>query len=180
VSKVGSGALVGTSFGFGAGFGTVDCLNMLAQVVFVGPGAVVGFEAAVVVLGAAAVGAGVASVAAGSLHAVVSSAGCVFHSAASSVGTERGSVSLTRVPLVVPWVDLPRAPPRPPRSVALPRPRPVSALRPPRAFRGKPAGTDSPVVVVKVSALPLGRVRSFLGLETSPHCEMVPMQKRTG
>ena len=88
---------MGTSLGFGAGFGTVDCLNMLAQVVFVaaGAGAVAGFEAAVVGLGAAAVGAGVVSVAVGSLQAVGSSMGCVFHSAASSVGTDRGSVFLT-------------------------------------------------------------------------------------
>jgi hypothetical protein len=174
-SMTGSGALAGASLGFGAGFGTAVCLNMLAQVVFVPWGIVAGCEAAGAALGAAVDAAGAVSVAVGSPQAAGSSVGFVFHSDASSVGIERGSVSLGRAPLVVPRVDLPRAPPRPPRSVARPRPRPVSAPRPPRAFRGAPAGMESPVVVVKVSALALGRARSFLGLETSPHCEMVPV-----
>jgi len=175
----GSGALTGTSFGLGAGFGTVDCLNMLAQVVFVPPGTVAaGFDVAgAAVLAAAVAGAG-SVVAAGSPQAEGSSAALVFHSETSSVGTERGWASGARVPLVVAGVDLPRAPPRPPRSVALPRPRPLSAPRPPRAFRGPPAGNESPVVVVKVSGLAgLGRARSFFGLETSPHCEMVPAKR---
>ncbi len=144
---------------------------MLAQVVFEPWGAAAGLGATASLLEAVAVVvAGVASVAIGSPQAADSSAGLVFHSEDSSVGIERGWVSLFRAPLIVAGIDLPRtAPPRP-------RPRPVSAPRPPRAFRGAPAGMESPVVVVNVSVLPLGRVRSFLGLETSPHCEMIPIE----
>jgi len=92
---------------------------------------------------------------------------------------DSGWLSLGRVPLVATWVDLPRAPPRPPpRSVALPRPRPPSeAIRPPRACLAAPAGADSPVVVVKVSFFAFGRARSFFCFETSPHCEIAPIKE---
>lgn len=164
-SMTGSGALVGGSLGFGAGFGAVDCLNMLAQVFTGGAGAGFGAEGA-------EVGAGVVVdvVEAGWVAAEVSAAGAsslglVFHSDASSVGTERGWLSLERVPLVEGWAGLPRAPPRP-------RPRPPSAARPPREARGPAPGAES---VGVPSAFALVRVRSFLILlETSLHREIVP------
>lgn len=96
----------------------------------------------------------------------------------SSVGTDRGWCSLTRAPLVgaTATVDRPRVAPRPPRSVARPRPRAASG-RPPRAIRLLDVGTSAPVVVVNVS-LALALDRSFFWLETSPHCEMVPAKKK--
>lgn len=91
----------------------------------------------------------------------------------SSVGTESGWVSLVRAPLVGGATDRPLGAPRPPRSVARPRPRAASG-RPPRAIRLLfEAGTSAPVVVVKVS-LDLALDRSFFW-ETSPHCEMEPV-----
>lgn len=91
----------------------------------------------------------------------------------SSVGTDRGWFSLRR-PLVVAVEDLPRAAPRAPRSVARPRPR-APSVRPPRVVRAfVTAGESAPVVVVKVLSLALDLAFLSFGLETSPHCEMVP------
>lgn len=147
---------------------------MLAQVVFE-PSGIVAVLGAGVVVGAVVVVAGAGSVVVASPHPADSSAvGLVFHSKDSSVGIEIGWVSLILTPLVVAGVDLPRAPPRPPRSTALPRPRPLSVPRPPRADRAPPAGVESGVELVSTSFFALGRVRSFFGFETSPHCGMVP------
>jgi hypothetical protein len=143
----------GCSFGLGAGFGAVDCLNMLAQV-FCGGAA--GFGAT----GAAVTG---ASVAAGASDPFLAP-----QAGDSSVGTDSGWFSLFCVPFVVACAGLLRVLPRPPRSVALPRPRlPPSA--PPRAPRAGRAAAESVVVDEKVSGFALVRVRSFFCFETSPH-----------
>ena len=126
------------------------------------------------------VGAGAAAAAAAASVPVVSQAvsleGFVV-SQASSVGTESCCASLDLCPFVVAAEDLPRVA-RPPRSVALPRPRPPSA-RPPRVCLVFAAEASVPVVVVKVS-FGLDLERSFFCLETSPHCEMVPDANELG
>ena len=170
----GSGFGAGASLGLGAGLGTVDALSMLAHVFWVPSGMTLGFCAVVVAAGAAAAAAA-ASVPVVS-HAVSSEVFVV--SQASSVGTESCCASLGLCPFVVAAEDLPRAA-RPPRSVALPRPRPPSE-RPPRVCLVFAVDEASvPVVVVNVS-FALDFERSFFCLETSPHCEMVPGAEELG
>lgn len=93
----------------------------------------------------------------------------------SSVGTERGvwfSLFLA-LGVAAAWETRPRLPPRPPLSVALPRPRADSAAaRPPRAVREPEATVDS-LFVAEDASFALG-FEGFLVLATSPHWEMLP------
>jgi hypothetical protein len=94
---------------------------------------------------------------------------------ASSVGTDSW-LSLARWPFVAAWIEEPR--PRPPRARSLPRaprlPRPPSA-RPPRAGLLLPGASFRP------EGAPAGFVLAvFLGFDTSPHCEMLPVEEGGG
>lgn len=150
-SSVGSAGLALAWLGAGASFaGTVDWRSMLAQV-----------------LAPPAAGAGLLSVV--SVLAAVSP-----QAEDSSVGTDSCWFSLLREePLVAGWAVRPRgaAPPRPPLSVARPRPRPPSeTVRPPRAAREAVNVCSVEAVVAAAGAASLAFVRDgFLVLETSPH-----------
>lgn len=70
----------------------------------------------------------------------------------------------------------PRAAPRAPRSVALPLPRPPSeTVRPPREALEAVAGC-SVLAAGGADSLALGR-EGFFALDTSPHCEIVPVEE---
>lgn len=100
----------------------------------------------------------------------------------SSVGTDAGcSVFSERVPLAPLASLLLRAGRLPLSAAGRLRARPPSeTVRPPRAglLVVLLGGMASPVVVVKVFSFGLGLARSFLGLDTSPHWEMVPEKKK--
>ncbi len=154
-----AGFSAGASLGFAMGFGggAVDCRSMLAQVLGAGAGVDAGAE----------VSAGAGADGASSLGFWLSQA------CDSSVGTESALLS-GRVPFVG-WADRPRGAVRPPLSApfAAVRPRVLSGPAPP--LRAALPAAASPVAT---DSLVFGFARSFFGLETSSHCEMVPILRK--